>query len=59
MISMRRSIAVLHSSVQMNSVLAFNKAVTGRAIFAKLGMKGHWYPRTPNREQSPFKFLGI
>ena len=56
---MRRSTMALHSSVQMNSALAFNSAVTGRAIFVKLGMKGHWYPRTPSSERNSFRFLGV
>ena len=55
----RRSMAFRHSSVQINSVLAFKRAVTGRAIFAKFRMKGHWYPKMPSRDESSFRLCGF
>jgi hypothetical protein len=57
--SIRRSMAFWHSSVQTNLALAFRRAVTGHTIFAKFGIKGHWYPRTPSRDLSSFKFQGV
>src|SRR6266850_5853100 len=40
--------AIVHSSVQRNGEVFFNRFVRGLAIVANPGMNGRWNPKTPS-----------
>ena len=58
-VSMSFSSAFAHSGDHKKGVSFFRRVFSGFAIFAYLGIKGCWYPRTPKTEWSSLTFHGF